>query len=101
MESFIKADVFFFVTTVSLIIVSAILVAVLIYILRIVRDILHLVKHAREEGDQILKDINNLRTALKEESKTLKSQWKNFLEFISFKKGLGKKSGPKKNNGKQ
>jgi len=100
MESFIKADIFFFITTIALIIVSAILVAVLIYILRIVRDILHLVKHAREEGDQILKDVNNLRTALKGEGETLKNLWENFLKFISIKKGSSKKSGPKKNNDK-
>lgn len=100
MELLIKADLFFLVTTVSLIIVSAILVVVLIYILRIVRDIFHLVKQAKEEGDQILKDVGILRETLKKEGETFKSWMENFLGFISLKKGIGRKSWPKKNDDK-
>lgn len=109
MESFVKADIFFFITTVVLILVAAILLVVLFYVLRIIKDIMHVVRQAREESDKVFGDIKNLRATLKEEGTTLKGQWKNFLKGFSsesifnfiklnFKKDSGRKNQTKKKN---
>jgi len=82
MEPLMKADIFFFITTIAVIVVSAVLVAVLIYFLLILIDILGLVKHVKKEGEEIVKDVHDFRSNLKEEGGFLTSKWRALLSLI-------------------
>ena len=82
MESLIKADIFFFITTIAVVIVSIVLVAVLIYFLLILIDVLGLVKHVKKEGEEIISDVRDFRSNLKEEGGFLTSKWRALLSLI-------------------
>lgn len=64
MESFIHADIFFIITTVSVFLIAVVLVVALVYAVRILRDTEHLVGRARKEGDEIMDDVHALHRGM-------------------------------------
>ena len=54
MSNIAQSDIFFFVTTLAIIVVTALLVAVLIYVLGIFRKV-------KKETDEIVKDVSLFR----------------------------------------
>lgn len=64
MESFIHADIFFVVTTVSVFFVAVALIVALVYMVRILRNTEHLVGRARKEGDEIMDDVHALHRGM-------------------------------------
>jgi len=79
MDPFIKADIFFFITSLAVILVSAVLVVALIYLIRILRDAKVVTKKVKDETILISEDINELRIKTRKEGVKLK----NFMEFFS------------------
>lgn len=68
METLIHADIFFFVTTI-LVIVLAILVAVLVYYaIRISRSIFSITETVRKESEHVAEDIAAFRQKIKDDS---------------------------------
>ncbi len=67
MDTLIHADIFFFVTTVALIVVSAFIVVALIYVILILRDVSKVSKKVQEESSEIIDDLKTLRTSVKQE----------------------------------
>jgi len=67
MDTLLQADIFFFVTTIAVILVTATVVAVLIYGALIARDIHAFTKRVREEGDAVFEDIRSIREMLMSE----------------------------------
>ncbi len=61
MQDIVKADVFFFVTTIAVVVVSIVLVIALMHAIKIMRDVKHVSEKAREEIDSIVKDVKELR----------------------------------------
>ncbi|HZX50378.1 MAG TPA: hypothetical protein VFE94_04540 [Candidatus Paceibacterota bacterium] len=66
METFVKADIFFFVTTVAIFLVTILLAVALVYAIRILRDVQHMVRRAKEESDGLFEDISQLRAFIRE-----------------------------------
>ena len=66
MTEVMKSDVFFFVTTLAVIVVSVALVIALIYLISILRDARKLSSRARLEGEAILDDLGNAREGVKQ-----------------------------------
>ncbi len=90
MDSFIHADVFFFVTSIAVIMVTAFSVAALIYLVRILRDFNKISSKVKDETELIADDINELRRKTKEGGFRVV----NFLSFLR-KAGRGDKKGKK------
>lgn len=67
MTELVKADIFFFVTTIAVIVVSVILIVFLIYAMKILRDVRHISETARKEVDEVVNDIKELRGNVREE----------------------------------
>lgn len=84
MNTLLYADVFFFITAIAVIFVTAFLVAVLIYVLFILSDIKHISRKAQEESELIAEDLSELRQKVKKEGAQLK-------HFVSFFHHLGKR----------
>lgn len=91
-----KADIFFFITTIAVILVSGVLIAVLIYLLRILRDVFGLVKHVKKEGEEIINNVRDFRSNLKEGGQAFVSKWRALLSLIL----PNNKKRARKNNGK-
>lgn len=65
MDSLLKSDLFFFVTTCVVILIGILISVVLIYLVRILSDVKKLSKKVRQEGENIVEDIEGLRENIK------------------------------------
>ncbi|MGM0628831.1 MAG: hypothetical protein ACQESA_00185 [Patescibacteria group bacterium] len=72
MDTIMKADIFFFVTTVAVAIISLLAIVASIYMVFILKNIFYISKKARQQTDQTVEDISTLRQAVKEEALKLK-----------------------------
>ena len=61
MNDFMKQDIFFFVTTIAVVILTILLAILIIYIIKISRDVKHISEKARTEADLISRDLSDLR----------------------------------------
>jgi len=67
MESFIHADIFFFITSIVVVLLSIFLAILFVYGIRILRDVRHISKRVREESDRIIEDVETIRTNVKQD----------------------------------
>ena len=78
MNSVLQTNIFFLITAIAVVVVSAMLVVVLVYVIRILRDARHIAQVLRRETDQMEEDINGIRASIYEES----LRWKQFFKFL-------------------
>lgn len=90
MDSVLKSDVFFMVTTVVVVIVGALIAVVLVYLARILSDVKKLSRAVRTEGERVIEDIEGLRENIKKNTIKLS-------DILSFGFLRKKKSAIKKN----
>ena len=67
MDSIIKSEIFFFITSIAVIVLSIGAAVVLVYAVRVLRDVDHVAKLVRDESDLIAKDVSHLREEAEEE----------------------------------
>ena len=91
MEQLIHADVFFFVTTIAVAILSIATLIALIYLIIILRNLKEFSKRAKEEGIAVIDDVTSVRHFVRDKSHTLRSLFK-LLSLVHRKgrKGKGK-----------
>ena len=65
-NSFLHADIFFFITAIAVVIFSILLIIALVYIVRILRDVRKVVHTVEEEVDNITEDMHDARIGIKE-----------------------------------
>lgn len=65
MDTIIHADIFFFVSTIALVVITLGLIVALVYIIKILRTISNVSEKVKDESDEILADIKNLRGTIK------------------------------------
>lgn len=68
MEELIKADAFFFITSVAIILITILLGVALIYLIQILRTTRDFMKKVKIEGEDIMADLKDLRERLKTEA---------------------------------
>ena len=78
MDDIVKADIFFFITAIAVVVLSVFLVIVFLYTIRILRDIKHISSMARKESDIISGELSELRENIKEGGAKVKY----FLSFF-------------------
>jgi hypothetical protein len=72
MEDLIHADVFFFVTTIFIVVITAFLMVASVYVIGILKDLKHISGKAKIEGEEILADVKTLRENVKREGASLR-----------------------------
>jgi hypothetical protein len=65
-----QSNIFFFVTTVAVILLTVLWVIILIQIIKILKHIDAISKKIQEEGSSIVSDMSALRTGIKEKGKS-------------------------------
>jgi hypothetical protein len=93
MADIIKSDLFFFITSVAVIVLSILSAAILIYALLLVRSLKKIVDTFKEESAEIVDDLHELRTKLKEKESLI---GKGSALFFFFRSIFGKKSRKRK-----
>ncbi|MEN9852586.1 MAG: hypothetical protein RI996_529 [Candidatus Parcubacteria bacterium] len=68
-EQIAQSNIFFFVTTIAVIVLSTLLAIVLIQVIRILKNLDEVSKKINEEGKNIVADVSALRSGIKEKSK--------------------------------
>ncbi len=71
--SFLKSDIFFFVTTVAVVFLTIILAVLMVYIITIMRTIKRIANIAQSQAEVISEDIDDLRAEVKTRGASLKS----------------------------
>lgn len=88
MDSFIKADVFFFITSIAVTLFTIVGVVIAFYLIKIARSVSAIAERTEQQVDKISNDIDTVREGVKKEGiKALK-------QFAFFKSWFG---GTKKN----
>lgn len=64
-EGILRSEVFFFVTTISVAILTVLLAIALIYGIKILKDLKHIAKIAKDEGEEFLRDAREMREEVK------------------------------------
>ena len=93
MNSFIQANIFFFITSVAVVLVTILVIVLLAYLVLILRDFKGVSRRVKEETDLIAVDINDARAHLRKEGADLKNAFDYFKHLALGKKtqGRGKK----------
>ena len=68
METLLKADIFFFVTTIAVVVLVIVLTVLLIYLILILRNIFYISDLVKKESDEVVKDISDLRNSIRIEA---------------------------------
>jgi|YelNatPaOPRAMG01_1025707.scaffolds.fasta_scaffold14155_1 5-bromo-4-chloroindolyl phosphate hydrolysis protein len=87
MDTLIHADIFFFITTIAVIVISIILGVVLYYLVKILKNVRDITESVKEETNLIRKDIQDARENIKVEGFKLKHLISFFSSFLKDKKG--------------
>lgn len=69
MDAVLKADIFFFVTTVAVIAIGIAAIIALIFFIQILRDVRYVSRRIREQSDRIFQDVEDLRSFVKQEGR--------------------------------
>ena len=77
-ESLIHADIFFFISTIALILISIGIVVVLVYVIKILRNVGEVTDKIKAESGEIVADLKKLRASLRDEG----IKWKHVADLI-------------------
>jgi hypothetical protein len=72
MDDILKADIFFFITTISITLVTIGLLIIFYYVVRIMREATDISRMVREETEEIRNDVREARLYIREEVVKLK-----------------------------
>ena len=94
MDDVLKADIFFFITAIAILVFSVFLAIAFFYAIRILRDIKHISSMAKKESDIISEELSDLREHIKKGGTKVKY----FLSFFDkiYKANKRIKQKPKK-----
>ena len=70
MEDVIQADIFFFVTTVMVVLVGITMVVALIYLIKFIRDLRELAATVSEEAEELIYELEEFKESLKDKAET-------------------------------
>lgn len=73
METFLKADIFFAITAVAVVVLSVLVGVAVVYLIRILKNVREISDTAKREAHLIATDIDELRTGVKTKGSRLKS----------------------------
>ncbi len=71
MDGVLKSDIFFFVTTITVVVLALCLVVAIVYAIRIMSDVKYVSKKIKEESIEFLQDAREMRETIKEKGTSL------------------------------
>lgn len=85
MNTLIKADVFFFITAIAVVILTVLITVLCAYLISIFKDIKYISQKAKTEAELISEDLSQLRQNVRDDGAKLKY-------FLNFFQNLKRKS---------
>lgn len=87
MNELARADIFFTITAVAVVILGVLAAVILIYLIRILEDLRRIAALAKEETLHVVEDLEELRTNMKKEG----TGWERMRRFMSVAYGIYKR----------
>lgn len=72
MEALVKSDIFFFITTICIVVITVLVVMILLNVLRVTRNVREVVEKAKSEAEGFVSDIAAFRAMVRENEFGLK-----------------------------
>lgn len=91
MDELLKANIFFFITSLSVMLITGGMLVLLYHLIPIVRDVRDIVRRLRNAGEAVEKDFEALRVNLRQEGAKSKAIVDAGLGFIARKVGVRRK----------
>lgn len=66
MQTLIHADIFFFITSIAVVVLALIVLIAVLYVVRILHSVRYIVDKIKKESDHVTEDIAELRGKIKE-----------------------------------
>lgn len=88
MDTLIHADIFFFITAISVVVLSIGTGIVIYYLVRILRRIDEISEKVRAESDEIVRDVKDFRATMRSEGIKVKTVLDMFLGFVKKAKNV-------------
>ncbi len=98
MNSLIHADIFFFVTTIVVVLVGIVIAVSAVYAIRILKDVSDVVRKVRDEADRVTADIGSLRATIREEGQKFTHVSEFITNFMRAKKTRRERKKKETNN---
>ncbi len=86
MDTLIHADIFFFVTTIAVVVVAFVFIVLLVYLIQVMRRIRDIADQVREETILFREDVHDLRDSVRLEGFKIKSIFDFGANFFKRKK---------------
>lgn len=86
MENVAKSEVFFFITTFAVVILTILLAVLIVYLIKVSRDVKNIARKARAEAENIIGDVKDLRENIKTQGERVKNMVSMFSGFNNKKK---------------
>lgn len=86
MENIIKADIFFFITGIAVVIFTIGMIVAMVYIIRILNDMKRVSKTILKESDKFASDIDSLRETIESEGAKAKTIANFFLKLFAHRR---------------
>jgi hypothetical protein len=86
MDTLIHANIFFFISSIALVLVSVGIIIALVYVIRILRNVSAVSEKVKEESGEIIDDLKSLRGTIKQEGFKLKYFGTFFKRLLKIKK---------------
>lgn len=90
METLVKSDVFFFITSIAVVLFTIIGLVAAFYLIKISRNISEITERAKEQAGKISDDIDDLRVNIKKEGVQALKKIKFISNFFGGKKTKNK-----------
>jgi hypothetical protein len=91
MNPIIQANIFFFITSVAVVLISLLVIVLLIYLVLVLKDFRGVSKKVKQETDLIAMDINDARTHIREKGAAMSSLFDFFKDLAGKPKSHTKK----------
>ena len=87
-ESLIHADIFFFISTIALVLISIGIIVAIVYVIKILKNVREVTDKIKDESSEIVADLKKLRASLRDEG----VKWKHVADLArSFFMRKGRK----------
>jgi len=90
MDPFFKQDIFFFITSAAVIIVGLLVSILIVYLIKIAKDVKYITLKAKNQADIIGEELSDLRDNIKEKGAAV-SHWVSFFNNVYKKSSKNKK----------
>ena len=91
MDSLIHADIFFFVTTIAVIVAVIVLGVVAFYVIKILRDVVSVMKIVKAETEAVQNDVESARRYIKTKGVRLSTWIETIVAFFLARRSLKKR----------